>query len=56
MAKIKAAQDRLFRNIFVCKKCGTKIKAQPKKIAEGKVRCRKCKRNAFRPKKKKSGK
>ncbi len=53
MAKIPAAQTRLFKNVFVCKKCGTKIKSDPKKILEGKVKCRKCKRKAFRPIKKK---
>ena len=53
MAKIPAAQARLFKNVFVCKKCGTKIKAEPKKILEGKVKCRKCKKKAFRPVKRK---
>lgn len=53
MAKIKEAQDRLFKNIFVCKKCQTKIRADPQKILKGKVKCRKCKKRAFRPLKKK---
>lgn len=53
MAKIPAAQNRLFKNVFVCKKCKTKIRSDPQKILKGKVRCRKCKRNAFRPLKKK---
>lgn len=52
MAKIKEAQNRLFKNIFVCKKCQSKIRADPQKILKGKVRCRKCKRSAFRPLKK----
>ncbi len=56
MAKVEAAQNRLFKGIFVCKRCGAKIKALPKKVAEGKVRCRKCKSNALRPKKKKTSK
>jgi len=46
--KIPAAQTRLFRNIFVCKDCGSKIRADPRKIIEGKVKCRKCKKRAFR--------
>ena len=53
MAKIPEAQNRLFKNFFVCKKCQTKIKSSPVKILEGKVKCRKCKKSAFRPLKKK---
>jgi len=53
MAKIKEAQNRLFKNVFVCKKCKAKIKSEARKIIEGKVRCRKCKGSAFRPLKKK---
>ncbi|MEM4641512.1 MAG: hypothetical protein QXW65_03310 [Candidatus Pacearchaeota archaeon] len=53
MVKIEAAHKRLFANIFVCRRCNTKIRADPRKIVEGKVKCRKCKSNAFRPKRKK---
>lgn len=53
MAKIPAAQARLYKNIFVCKKCKSKIRADPRKIIEGKVRCRKCGKSAFRAIKKK---
>lgn len=53
MAKIAAAQARLFKNIFVCKKCSTKIKAESRKVSIGKIRCRKCGGKAFRPKRKK---
>jgi len=53
MVKIPAAQARLFKNIFVCKKCQSKIKADPRKIVEGKVRCRKCGGKNFRAIKKK---
>lgn len=56
MAKVEPAHNRLFKGVFVCKRCGTKIKALAKKVAEGKVRCRKCKSNALRPKRKKTGK
>ncbi|MFH1823428.1 MAG: hypothetical protein ABH817_01790 [archaeon] len=54
--KIESAQNRLFKEIFVCKRCGSKIRASSKKMADGKVRCRKCKGNAMRPKSKKTGK
>ncbi|MDP2628520.1 MAG: hypothetical protein Q8P15_01330 [Nanoarchaeota archaeon] len=53
MAKIQEATTRLFKNVFVCKKCHTKIRAKQLKILEGKVKCRKCGRKAFRPLKKK---
>ncbi|MFA6023243.1 MAG: hypothetical protein WC781_04095 [Candidatus Pacearchaeota archaeon] len=48
MAKILVAQNRLFKNVFLCKKCGAKVRVDPKKILESKVRCRKCKGKAFR--------
>lgn len=53
MAKIPESQNRLFKNIFVCKKCKSKVRAEPLKILGGKVRCRKCHGKAFRPLKKK---
>ena len=53
MAKNPEAQNRLFKNVFVCKKCQSKIRAEPLKILEGKIKCRKCKKKAFRPIKKK---
>ncbi|MBI2044086.1 50S ribosomal protein L40e [Candidatus Pacearchaeota archaeon] len=53
MAKIPEAQNRLFKNVFVCRACNTKIRASPIKILEGKVKCRKCKKRAFRPLRKK---
>lgn len=53
MAKIAEAQNRMFKNVFVCKKCKSKVRADPQKILKGKVKCRKCKGDAFRPLKKK---
>jgi len=53
MVKVPAAQARFFKNIFVCKRCKRKIKAIPKKIWEGKVRCRRCRGKDFRPLRKK---
>lgn len=52
-AKIPEAQKRLFHNVFVCKKCQSKIKTDPLKVLEGKARCRKCGGKKFRPLKKK---
>lgn len=51
--KIAEAQNRLFKNIFVCKKCQSKQRADPQKILKGQVKCRKCKKTAFRVLKKK---
>ena len=53
MAKIVEAQNRLFKNVFVCKNCQSKIKADPQKILKGKIKCRKCNKKAFRTLKKK---
>ena len=53
MAKITEAMNRLFKNMFVCKACKTKMKSSPQKILEGKVKCRKCNKRAFRPLKRK---
>jgi len=53
MAKIPEAQARLFHNIFVCKKCKTKIRAEPRRILSGKVKCRKCGSKEFRALRKK---
>ena len=51
--KLPAAQARLYKNIFICKKCKSKLRSDPRKILEKKVRCRKCLGEAFRPIKKK---
>jgi len=53
MAKIPEATSRLFKGVFVCKNCSTKIRADPQKILKGKVKCRKCQKRAFRPIRKK---
>lgn len=53
MAKIAAAQARLFKNVFICKNCKAKIKAEPRKILLGKIKCRRCNEKDFRVKKKK---
>ena len=41
-SKIPEAQNRLFKNVFVCKNCQSKMRADPQKILKGKVKCRKC--------------
>jgi hypothetical protein len=51
--KIPAATNRLFKNVFVCKNCSSKMKSDARKIIEQKVKCRKCNGKKFRPIKKK---
>lgn len=51
--KIPEAQNRMFKNIFVCKNCQTKQRKDPQKVLKGKAKCRDCKKTAFRPVKKK---
>lgn len=53
MAKIPEALKRMFKNVFVCRNCSTKIRSEPRKILEGKVKCRRCKGRVFRPIRKK---
>lgn len=48
MAKFPEASARLFHNVFVCKRCKTKQKADIRKILDKKITCRKCGGKAFR--------
>ncbi|MBI1969068.1 50S ribosomal protein L40e [Candidatus Woesearchaeota archaeon] len=53
MVKFPEASARLFKNIYVCRKCKSKIRASPMKVLAGKVKCRKCKGKFLRPVRKK---
>jgi len=53
MAKFPEANARLFKNIFVCRRCKSKIRAPNIKVVEGKIKCRKCSGKALRPRRKK---
>ncbi len=53
MAKFEEAEVRLFKNIFVCRRCKSKVRAPSLKVIAGKATCRKCGSNALRPVKKK---
>lgn len=53
MVKFPEAEKRLFRNIFVCKRCKTKIRASGTKVIQGKISCRNCGGKALRPIRKK---
>lgn len=45
-------RERLFENVYVCMKCKAKVKAKPRKVRDGKVKCRKCGSKDLRPKSK----
>ncbi|MBR9677425.1 50S ribosomal protein L40e [Candidatus Woesearchaeota archaeon] len=53
MVKFEEANTRLFKNIYVCRKCKSKIRAHSMKVIRGQAVCRKCASKALRPKKKK---
>ncbi|MBT4541255.1 hypothetical protein HOC35_07115 [Candidatus Woesearchaeota archaeon] len=53
MVKYAEAEARLFKNIFVCRKCKCKIRAPNMKVLAGKVKCRKCNTSELRIKRKK---
>jgi len=52
MAKFPEADVRLFKNVFVCRRCKSKTRAPNLKILAGKITC-KCGSHAFRPLRKK---
>jgi len=43
------AEQRLFHRVFVCMKCGAKIRADLIKVRAGKSKCRRCKSKKLRP-------
>jgi len=47
-AKFPEAEARLFNRVFICRHCGAKIRADPLKVRNKKIKCRKCKRMALR--------
>ncbi|MBI2584237.1 MAG: hypothetical protein HYW25_06205 [Candidatus Aenigmarchaeota archaeon] len=44
------AFERLFKNMYICYRCGAKMRADPLKVARDKVKCRKCHSYKLRPK------
>ena len=50
--KIEAVTKRLYDRVYVCMRCNAKIRADSKKVKEGKVKCRKCFSKDLRPKSK----
>lgn len=52
MTKFPEAEKRLFKNVYVCYKCKTKIRATYEKVKNKVVKCRRCGGKNFRPKNK----
>jgi len=53
MVKFPEADARLFHNVFVCRRCKSKLKAPVLKVLAGRIQCRKCNATTLRVKKKK---
>ncbi len=53
MAKFEEAIIRNYSRRYVCKKCGSTIKADPMKVVIGKIKCRKCNSKKLRSPRKK---
>jgi ribosomal protein L40E len=51
--RFQEAINRIQKNIFVCKRCKSKIRAPSLKVSQGKVKCRSCSSAKLRPKRKK---
>ncbi|MCX6710314.1 MAG: 50S ribosomal protein L40e [Candidatus Woesearchaeota archaeon] len=51
--KFPEAEARLFKNVFVCRKCKTKRRAPNMKVIAGKISCRRCGSKALKPIRKK---
>ena len=49
MAKFPEVAARLFRGVFVCRRCKTKKRAKMTDILQKKIKCRRCGGKAFRP-------
>lgn len=53
MAKFDEAIARKFTNIFICRRCKSKIRAPNLKVLAGKISCRKCSSKQLKPKRRK---
>jgi len=48
--KFPEADARLFQRVFICRDCGAKTRTDLLRIKTGRVKCRKCRSAALRPK------
>ena len=49
MVKFPEADARLFKDMFVCRKCKSKIRTTNLRVLAGKTSCRKCGSKAMKP-------
>ncbi|MBS3145093.1 hypothetical protein J4208_05930 [Candidatus Woesearchaeota archaeon] len=49
MVKFTEASQRMFKNVFVCRRCKTKQRATSQKVIKRLVSCKKCGCRALRP-------
>lgn len=58
MVKFPEAHARLYRNVFVCRRCKSKLRAPMMKLLSGKISCKKCGApgTSLRPARKKTAK
>ena len=56
MAVFPEAEARLYKNVFVCKKCEAKTKVSIGKVLAGKASCRACSSKLLRPVRKRTKK
>lgn len=47
--KIPAAHNRLFKNVFICRDCNQKVRAEALRITSKQVMCPRCSGRTFRP-------
>ncbi len=50
MTKLKfpEAEARLFTRVYICMRCGARLRADAVKVKTGKVKCRKCRHKELR--------
>ena len=56
MGTFPEAEARLYSNVYVCRKCESKIKVPISKVLAGKAVCRVCKSKQMRPVRRRSKK
>ncbi len=49
MAVFKEAEARLFKNVYVCRKCESKFRTTMGRVLAGKAVCRECSSRQVRP-------
>ena len=47
--KFSEAENRLYNRVFVCMKCGAKLRSDLAKVRAKKIKCRKCRAKQLRP-------